>query len=241
MSGNYANKFGLTNILTNEERESYRAFAQRVHNMDHKELFLLHGNMLDSLTSEQQDIVAWEIKSREIDILRKQNIDPNAEYNYEAVHDRNTKDITVDFNTQQGVKYYQEERNQLSEMTDELLERSRQIIENADVVISSSKLHDKNGGGINMLAHNYVVEDANGKRIRVNNKQLQDHYRKLYVKKMSEVTGIDYTKYDPAFAEDDIHYFDPVDPSRNPPPDNDSINIRDHEIMIDEYEDDDDY
>ena len=59
---NYSQKFGMTNILTDAEKSSYKEFANRIHNnTNNADLFKLYTGSADELTSEQMDIVAWEI------------------------------------------------------------------------------------------------------------------------------------------------------------------------------------
>ena len=189
---NYAAKFGMTNILTPEEKASYKKFAQKVHELPHKELFKLYSNQADELTSEMQDIVAWEMKIRELEIFKKQNIDPNQKFK----PDNYFKQAEYDDNAPNLNKYKIEERYRISEMTDELLENSKRIIENTAVKVNSNNLHSRDGGGVNILAKQYIVEDNNGNEILIDNNKMQEHFRKMYMKRMSEVTGIDYTKYD---------------------------------------------
>lgn len=227
----YANKFGLTNVLSDEEKSSYRAFAQRVHNMDHRELMLMNANMLDRLTSEQQDIVAWEIKHRELSILRKRNINPSDEYNYVKLAAETNSKISTVPSDPTALKYRLAEGDKLEGMTDELLNRSREIIENTVVEVSSDKLHSVNGGGVNMLANKYMVEDSNGEKIVVDNRRIQEHFRKLYMKKMSEITGIDYTTFD---EEPDLDLF-----PQDIPEDNNTFGpTRPFTFDMDDYEDD---
>lgn len=237
-NNNYASKFGMTNILSDSEKASYREFAQKIHNIDNGSLFKLNTGMADELTSEQKDIVAWEIKIREIETLKRQNIDPNKEFNFQNCH----HEVQYDPEAPDLQKRQLEERTAISEMSDELLERSKQIIENTPVRVKSSDLHKTMGGGVNMLAKKYIVEDNNGNEILVNNAQIQEHFRKMYMKRMSEITGIDYTQYDNT-SETDIDYFDPntaeMKPSNSIP--SNGSDLRDYineNINYDDYEDD---
>ena len=77
------NKFGMVNLLTPEEKASYKAFAQKIHKMDGKDLMKLNSNMADELTSEQQDIVGWEMKIRELEVFKRNNINPKEKFNFE--------------------------------------------------------------------------------------------------------------------------------------------------------------
>ena len=71
MRNEYAAKFGMINILSDEEKAKYSTFAQRVHNLNHKDLFKLNMGIADELTSEQKDIVAYEIKIKTVGIATK--------------------------------------------------------------------------------------------------------------------------------------------------------------------------
>ncbi len=212
----YAAKFGMINILTDEEKSKYSTFAQRVHNLNHKDLFKLNMGIADELTSEQKDIVAFEIKIREIDALKHQGIDPKKAFSVEESQKYyqnkaeeeyfgNGNDTAINNMEMQGTvmqNYRLNERQRISEMTDELLEQSKKISDEHPKVIKRSQLHDKNGGGINVTTKKFIYEDDNGEQILVNNEHLQKHFRKMYIKKLSEVTGIDYTKYDEEFGLD---------------------------------------
>lgn len=239
-NNNYASRFGNTNLLTDEEKASYREFAQKIHNMSHKDIFLLNSNMRDSLTTEQQDIVAWELKLRELDIYKAKNIKPEEEFDVMNV----TGNELNDFDNPNIMDCINAEKKAMIGMNDQLLENSKRIIENHPVVISSNNLHNVHGGGVNMLAKQYIVEDDNGKRISIDNQKIQEHYRKMYIKRMSEVTGIDYTKYDLTPEEENMDYLDP--PTSNNKPINNSrpsgnfntMDANDH-INMNDYEDDD--
>lgn len=216
MRNEYAAKFGMINILSDEEKAKYSTFAQRVHNLNHKDLFKLNMGIADELTSEQKDIVAYEIKIREIEALKAKGIDPKKAFSIEenqrlfqerAENDyfANGKDDAITQMEMQGTvmqNYRLNERQRIGEMTDELLEQSKRISDEHPKVIKRNKLHDKNGGGINVTTKKFIYEDDNGEQILVDNERLQKHFRKMYIKKLSEVTGIDYTKYDEEFGLD---------------------------------------
>ena len=134
-------------------------------------------------------------------------------------------------------------------MTNELLEQSKKIADEHPIVIKRDKLHDKNGGGINVTTKKFIYEDDNGEQILINNEHLQNHFRKMYIKRLSEVTGIDYTKYDEEFgldlSTDSNDLIDRVgdDPNNGwgpSQPNNQSTNYSDMKIPINEndYEDD---
>ena len=99
------------------------------------------------------------------------------------------------------------ERVNLSDMTDELLERSKNIIENTYIPVETKKLHNKDGGGVNMMLKKYVAIDDNGNKVKVNNEMVQERFRKNYLKTLSDITGIDYTIID----EDFYNNFEPED------------------------------
>lgn len=208
-NNNYASRFGNTNLLTEEEKSSYREFAQKVHKMSHKDIFLLNSNMRDTLTTEQQDIVAWELKLRELEVYKKKNIKPEETFDVMNV----TGNSEQDYQNPILRDCINAERKAMIGMDDKLLENSKRILEEHPVVISANNLHNIRGGGVNMLAKTYIVEDDNGKRISVDNQKIQEHYRKMYIKRMSEVTGIDYTQYDLTPDEENMDYLDP--PSNN--------------------------
>jgi len=216
MRNEYAAKFGMINILTPEEKSKYSSFANRVHNLNHKDLFKLNMGIADELTSEQKDIVAFEIKIREYEALKSKGIDPKKAFSieenqrhfqdiaerdyYENDKDDILKNLEMNGTTMQG--YRLNERQRIGEMTDDLLEQSKKIADEYPKVIKRSQLHDKNGGGINVTTKKFIYEDDNGEQILINNEHLQKHFRHMYIKKLSEVTGIDYTKYDDEFGLD---------------------------------------
>ena len=79
----YAAKFGMINILSDEDKEKYSTFAHKVRNLNHSDLFKLNMGIADELTSEQKDIVAYEIKIREIEDLKSRGIDPKKAFSVE--------------------------------------------------------------------------------------------------------------------------------------------------------------
>jgi len=235
---NYSARFGNMNLLTDEEKSSYRDFAQKVHNMSHKDVYLLNSDMRDKLTTEQQDIVAWELKIRELDIYKKKNIKPEEVFNVYKV----TGNVEYDYDNPNLMAEKMAEKKAMIGMDDKLLEESKRILENNPVVISSNNLHNIHGGGVNIMANKYIVEDDNGKRITIDNKKIQEHYRKMYIKAMSEATGIDYTQYDLSGDDDpNIDYMDPLvsvdhSPIKTSPDDYTNIDIANN-ININDYED----
>ncbi len=217
MRNEYAAKFGMINILTPEDKAKYSTFAQKVHNMNHKDVFKLYMGIADELTTEQKDIVAYEIKIREIESLKARGIDPKKAFSVENSQKlfqereekeyfrENGNDDKLNKMEQQGTimqNYRLNERQRISEMTDDILRQSKKIADENPKVIKRDKLHEKNGGGINVAAKKYIFEDENGEQILINNEHLQNHFRKMYIKRLSEVTGIDYTKYDEEFGLD---------------------------------------
>ena len=185
------------NILTPEEKSSYRVFAHRIKELDHANLFKLNNGSADELTGEMKDLVAWEIRIREIEALKKQGIDVHEVNSYKHANE----DVVYGDGgymggiIQEGILA---ERNNMDGMTDDLLKRSMDIIEDHPVRIKEgdNSIFKKNGGGINYMARKILIECKNGDEIIINHKDLQEHFRKEYIRKMSEVTGIDYTKYD---------------------------------------------
>ena len=185
------------NILTPEEKSSYRAFAHRIKELDHASLFKLNNDNADELTGEMKDLVAWEIRIREIEALKKQGIDVHEVNSYKHANE----DVVYGDGgymggiIQEGILA---ERKNMDGMTDDLLKRSMDIIEDHPVRIKEgdNSIFKKNGGGINYMARKILIECKNGDEIIINHKDLQEHFRKEYIRKMSEVTGIDYTKYD---------------------------------------------
>jgi hypothetical protein len=203
--------------------------------MNNSDVFKLSAGMADELTSEQQDIVAWEIKIRELETFKKRNINPTKTFNTENYH----QDVGYDPEAPNLKELQLNERTKISEMSDELLEKSKRIIENTAVRIKKDDLHKTMGGGVNMLAKKYIVEDNNGHEILVNNEHIQEHFRKMYMKRMSEVTGIDYTQYDESPSDPNIDYYNPNAAEFNNTNNTDSYNTEAaSKICMDEYEDD---
>lgn len=191
------------NILSDEDKSSLRNFAQKVHNMDIENVGRLHNGFADTLTSEQKDIVAYELKLREYDLFKKRGIDPSVDFLPEKLHPDPGYEIDK---VSQRARL--EEIKNSEGMTEDLLERSKEIIENSYIPVEMSKLHEKDGGGINALYNKVVAIDDNGNRIKVNNRAFQESYRKNYLKALSDVTGIDYTRIDNNFYDN----FTPMSP-----------------------------
>lgn len=261
----YKNKFGMTNLLTDEEKSKYSTFANKVHTMGNSDLFKLYTNSADELTTEMQDIVSFEVRIREWEALKRKNIDPKVAFSVEATQENAIKKGQQDYfdsigdptlaklaeNDKTTIKYRAAERQKLEGMTMDALERAKQIIEAHPQVVKQSMLHDKNGGGVNMMAKKYIVEDNNGEQILINNEKVQEHFRKMYIKRLSEVTGIDYTQYNEALGVDTYSSSDELiknvgdnsDFGWAPSPNNTQNDINmDKEmapqINLDEYEDD---
>lgn len=196
-------KFGSTNILTDEEKASYRKFAHRIHELPNTDLFKLYSNMAsDELTSEEQDIVAWEFRLREVKAMKaKSNTNTLTDYTVDETH----KEIPYAEDSLYKDEFRAAEKNRMQGMDEALLERSKQIIENTPTRINSNNLHNVFGGGINMMTKKYIVEDNNGSEIVVNNREIQEHFRKMYMKRMSDICGINYLEYD---ESPDIEYLD---------------------------------
>lgn len=221
-------------ILTKEDKSSLRNFAQKVHKMDIEDVGRLHNGFADSLSSEQKDIVAYELKLREYDILKRNGINPKVDFLPENMHP-NPQKATDIVSRQAMQKSYQYE----ADLTEDLLERSKEIIENTYIPIESSQFHKIDGGGINALFHKIVAVDDNGTKIKVNNAALEESYRKNYLKTLSDVTGIDYTCLDDNFYDD----FTPMGTNQSfqdgKVVDNESFSRQDS-IDFNDYEDDDD-
>lgn len=184
-------------ILNSEDKKDLRTFAQKIHSMDINDVGRLHNGYADALTSEQKDIVAYEIKLREYDMYKQHGIDPKVAFAPENLRKQPA------YATDKVSQKFRIEENRLNgEMTDELLERSKEIIENTYIPINTGKLHDKDGGGINALYNKIVAIDDNGNQVKVNNRRIQEQYRKNYLKALSDVTGIDYTRIDENFYDD---------------------------------------
>lgn len=239
----YTKKFSNVNILTDEEKASYSAFAHKVHSLDHASLFKLNNGTADTLTTEEKDIVAWEIKIRELEHLKNQGVKPEIGYSVDNYH----QNVEYDPTTPDISNIRALENNRLSEMSDELFNKSKEIIENTPVVIHSNDLHSV-GRGVNVLCNKYTVVDDDGNKITINNRALQEHYRKMYIKRMSDITGIDYTKYDLSGTDFPDEKYDnsnlafdntPSDGSYNDSTPSDISNSTPTvNINIDDYEDD---
>lgn len=227
------------NLLTDEDKSNLRNFAQKVHKMDINDVGRLHNGFADALTSEQKDIVAYEIKLREYDMFKKHGINPKVDFAPENLRKK------VEYsNDKVSRKFIMEEQKLNNEMSDELLERSKQIIEDTYIPVNASKFHDKDGGGINALYNKILAIDDNGNKIKVNNRAIEEMYRKNYLKMLSDKTGIDYTRIDEDFYND----FTPMAPIDNPEPtgfQNGNSVVFDKPSTVDQidmsdYEDDDD-
>lgn len=189
-------KASVGDILTPEDKSTLRNFAQKVHRMDINDVGRLHNGYADALNSEQKDIVAFELKMREYQMYKDHGIDPKVAFSPENI--RKVPEYT---NDKTSIGFIMKEREFNSEMSDELLERSKQIIENTYIPIDATKLHEKDGGGINAMYNKIVAIDDNGNRIKVNNRGIQEGFRKNYLYKLSQETGIDYTKIDEGFYD----------------------------------------
>lgn len=188
------NTYGLTQLLTQEEKTSLRAFAQKVHIMPERDVMKLNCNMADDLTSEMKDIVAYEVKLREVKILKANNIDPDKAFTVENGY--KNPEYTKELSRQDLEKQQSVEKQRMAGMTIDLLQKTRETIENTYLPVDKEKLNKRNGGGINALWRNYIIEDDNGKTVKVKNGKIQELFRKRYIKALSEVTGIDYTALD---------------------------------------------
>lgn len=201
-----ANRYGLTQLLTSEEKKSYRLFGQRVHTMNDQDLMKLNSNLADALTSEMKDIVAFEIRLREVELLKKLNIDPNKAFTVENNHP--DPGYAEDLNGRELQSLQSLERERMAGMDEELLNRSKEIIDNTFLPVDQEKLNKKNGGGINAMWQHYLIEDDGGKIVKVNNGKIQEMFRKRYIQRLSDATGIDYTSLDasPDIDEPDNGY-----------------------------------
>jgi len=231
-----------TDILTPEEKSSYRKFGQKIHSIDDQSLMMLNMNMADQLTSEMKDIVSFEIKLREHEFLKKANINPEEEF---SIKNRETPEPDPNFDenyTDVEKRSFQAlERNRQAGMTDDLLERSKKIIENAYLEPDMKKLNNPHGGGINAMWKKYLIESDNGTKIKVNNEAIQERFRKAYLIELSKATGIDYTVLDPTINID--LKSDTVESEQNQRVKDYMEDVKVHgkvEINPDEYEDDDD-
>ena len=83
---NYTSKFGLVNIMTDEEKSDYKKFNDRLLNMNYSDLEkLISGSAGDILTSEQRDLVAWQFKIRELDEMKRRGVNMAETYNVNNV------------------------------------------------------------------------------------------------------------------------------------------------------------
>ena len=94
-----------------------------------------------------------------------------------------------------------------------------------------------NGGGINVACNKYIVVDENGDEVLVNNRNIQEMFRKRYIKAMSDVTGFDFTKYnlDGNMDEPNLDYTAIVDGHE---PLSQEDNFNNINLNADDYEDD---
>jgi hypothetical protein len=193
------------NILTEEDKTTYSGFAKKIRSLPSKELFELNSNMADKLSSEMKDIVAFEIRAREFEIIKKQNLDPkqyfssgNGEGNNN--YDKETPNLSL---------RKMQEREYTDGMSDELLQREKEVVENTYIPVDKNNLHTIGKGGVNILWKKYAVAIDDGNQIKINNEEIQKKFRKNYIKRLSEVTGIDYEKYneEPDISSDKNEYF----------------------------------
>ena len=110
------------NLLTDEEKSTYSGFAHKVHELGNKELFMLNAGIADNLTTEEQDIVSFEIKLREKDALDKRNINSMTDYTV----DKTVKPVAYETDPV-SKKYMYEEKRRMSDMTEDLLDKSKKI------------------------------------------------------------------------------------------------------------------
>lgn len=232
---NYTSKFGLINIMTDEEKSNYKAFNDRLIKMSYSDLMkLVSGSAGDVLTSEQRDLVAWQFKIRELDEMKRRNVDLSKVCDVNNVN----KDVKYDPTTP-NLQYLQmNERNLIEGMSLEALEHAKKLVDETPVVIKKDQMHNMNGGGINIACNKYIVIDDDGSEVLVNNRNIQEMFRKRYIKAMSDVTGFDFTKYN--LDGDGTNFDDILTPDIDytgqnidkPDP------IPDFQINDDEYEDD---
>ena len=230
---NYTSKFGLINIMTTEEKSDYKKFNDRLLNMSYGDLEkLISGAAGDILTSEQRDLVAWQFKIRELDEMKRRGVNMAETYNVE-----NVKNVDYDPETPNLIKWQMAERNNIEGMSLEALERAKKLVDDTPVVITKEQMHNMNGGGINVACNKYIVVDENGDEVLVNNRNIQEMFRKRYIKAMSDVTGFDFTKYnlDGNMDEPNLDYTALVD-GHEPLPQEDSFN--NINLNTDDYEDD---
>lgn len=193
----YSEKYGKINNLSDKDIQLYREFAQAVYKMSDEDLMKLSMGHIDDLTSEQHDIISWTMKIRELEDLEAMGVDPNTAFSPKNFgYDQREHVDGMELPLVHINKFRHEEKKLLREMSDDLLERSKQIIENTPMRVHQSDLHNIHGGGVNLMCKKYIVVCDNGEEIEINNEELQKHFRKQYLKKMSDITGIDYTRFD---------------------------------------------
>lgn len=228
---NYTAKFGLVNIMTDEEKSDYKKFNDRLLAMNYADLEkLVSGVAGDILTSEQRDLVAWQFKIRELDEMKRRGVDMSKQYDQD-----NAPVVGYDPSTPNLQSLQVLERNRIEGMSLEALERAKKLVDDTPVVIHKNQMHNMNGGGINVTCNKYIVVDDNGDEVLVDNRNIQEMFRKRYIKAMSDVTGFDFTKYnlDGDMNEPDLDYTALDNPQQSI-----SNNINDIQINDDEYEDD---
>ena len=120
-----ANGMVVKDLLSPEDKKSIKAFAQKIHTMDVSDVARLHNGTADILTPDQKDIVAYEIKLREYKILKNRGINPKVDFSPENLR----REVELDHEDPKSQQWAQMERVNLSDMTDELLERSKNIID----------------------------------------------------------------------------------------------------------------
>ena len=123
---NYTSKFGLVNIMTDEEKSDYKKFNDRLLNMNYSDLEkLISGSAGDILTSEQRDLVAWQFKIRELDEMKRRGVNMAETYNV-----NNVKNVDYDPETPNLVNWQIAERNKIEGMSLEALERAKKLVDN---------------------------------------------------------------------------------------------------------------
>lgn len=249
-------------LYTDEEKQSYKKFFQKTHSMSDSDLFRVNNNLCsDKLKSELKDIVAWEIRIRELNALKRAGIKPEEEYSWKndekhrffidlennkkfgsIEYDKDTIDPETGLSMSKAAAL---ERVASEGMTQELLENTIKIIENNPVVYDLSdpttkaKFHNKDGGGMNIMTKKILVKCENGDKYLFDNQNIQEHFRKEYVKRMSEVCGFDFTQYD---LRSNSELFN-IRESNMEIPDNTDIEIMDNPVPNffgndDDFEDD---
>ena len=110
---NYTSKYGLVNIMSNEEKSDYKKFNDRLLNMSYSDLEkLISGSAGDILTSEQRDLVAWQFKIRELDEMKRRGVNMAETYNVE-----NVKNVDYDPEMPNLVNWQIAERNRIEGMS----------------------------------------------------------------------------------------------------------------------------